>query len=841
MKYAKDEKKPDRLSDNAVSWMIKVMTIKEDELVNKLGLDAAVFLRFLVLCRNLFLFMAVFACLVIIPVNVYFNVKSNYSDDLSKSDAFMLMTPSLISGLPLLAHITLGWLFDGAVLYLLYTNYKHITGLKRQNFMLLDCQKQLFMRTLLVTEIPKRYRTDQGLYELAQSWKTDHSIQQVNVGRNTKDLTILLETHLKVIKLLESVLAKYLKYPDHLPAKRPQMKPFKEDRQKFPRHVDSIDYYVTKLQGLEDQIIDARHSIDSSDYLPYGFISYDTPTNCHIVARYMKNKRHDGVLARLAPRPKDILWHNMVMTRFERGSKQFWGNVLFTFLVIAWIVPNAFMGCFLADLQRIGVLWPAFQTFSNNHSTLFAIVQGFLSPVVTSLIFLILPMILRRMSQWQGKITKTEREKDVTHKLYIFFFFNNLFVFTLIGVGWNMASQLITLKENGQLDSFSQVMSQLRLGRQTASAIINASSFWIMYLLKAHLGAILDLLQAVTLIWNSFQRYMLAPTPRQLRSWVEPQSFNYAAYYNWIFFYATIGLCFTSIQPIITPILAFYLTCDVAFKRYMLMYMFVTKVESDGSFWPIAHDRILFATFIGNLVLLCVVWIQDSWQMATAVIPLLFIIIIYKIWINITLKPQFDYFIPETHEQEMMEFQTAVKNQASGDNASTLEERYSNPALTAVLPSPMVHAKAEHLLPKICKLGLKDHTESDLQDNVYDHQANTSSMPTKFEIIPENDSSDPNYKYKQYDSYRNHNDLILNWKGSHSYMSNSIQDLPKYSVEENDVNRQWQEDSSSINSIMGLSPYINSSGIAADHSDFLEEESYFGNKEESDKSNLLHH
>ena len=50
--------------------MSAVKDVKEQELVEKIGLDAVLFLRFLKMIRDIFLVLTVFGCGILIPVTV---------------------------------------------------------------------------------------------------------------------------------------------------------------------------------------------------------------------------------------------------------------------------------------------------------------------------------------------------------------------------------------------------------------------------------------------------------------------------------------------------------------------------------------------------------------------------------------------------------------------------------------------------------------------------------------------------------------------------------------------------------------------------------------------------
>ncbi|ODQ68194.1 DUF221-domain-containing protein [Nadsonia fulvescens var. elongata DSM 6958] len=713
-KYCDETGKLLPLGKSYVGWVKSILQSSENELARKIGIDAMVFLKFMKMCRQIFLVIATFSCAIIIPINVIYNLKNPLAPKASQSNAFALTTPLLIFGKPLISHIAVLWTVDCVVCFFIYRTYKQVIDMRRHAFASPNYQNALFMRTLLALEVPNKYRiNDDQLKRLFDKTLTDgklvpnchKEVRMVNIGRDSKGLEQLIAKHRGTVEDLESVLAKYLKHADigRLPKKRPMMKPYKDDRARLnlgKQKIDTIRYLTGRLEFLEQEIKKTRNVIDSGTTLPYGFASYDTAQSCHMVASILKNKRKGKLLARLAPRPEDIIWSNLELTRFERKRKQMVGNIIFACLLFLWIVPNAFMGTFLSQISRIGVFWPAFGRFMNGHPLLLSILQGFISPVITSAIFLILPIIMRRMTQWQGNYTKSFREHDVVRKLYIFFVFNNLFVFTTFSALWSAISMIIEIIQSGENLSYTQVFDKLQIASQLSNSIISASSFWVMYLLRVNFGSMLDLMQFVTLLWQVLKLKILSATPRERITWSAPPIFDYASYYNWNLFYVTIAFSFITIQPLIAPVTALYFTLDYLFKKYNLMYISVTKTQSDGSFWPFLINRIIFALGFGNVVFFVVLWVQAGWRIAMGMAPLPVLLILFKILIMKTLEDRFNYFIPTDDELELIMTQQSL-NTNSKEPSAKLQEIYQSPAFSSLLWIPMVNANSQKLLPEI--------------------------------------------------------------------------------------------------------------------------------------------
>lgn len=657
------------------AWVSPVFHTSEEEIIAKLGLDAAIYLRTLKMLRNVFLILALLGCGIGIPINVVFNFKSKWGDNLSKSDAFLLMTPTLISGKPMIAHIVSGWVFNGVIMFFLWRNFSTVLNLRRNEFLSTQHQSKLENRSILITDLKKSARSKHGLRALASTMSSE-APAAVSIGTSVKRLESLLEKHTHAV-------LEYEKATFARERALEKSKPVPLFKLADGGQIDASTHWRGQIDKFEKEIFLEREDARQEHHpLSYGFLSYDHQSTAHSVVKNRKGYKTDGAAVQLAPSPVDIIWPNLVIGKVGRANKQMWVNIIFTALMVLWIVPNAFIGCFLTNLSRIGALWPRFAYTMDQNKVGFAILQGVAAPLVTTLVFMILPWIMRKLSRWQGKITRNEREKEVTRKLYAFFFFNNFFVFTLMGVVWDAIAQTLQIVNSaspGHKPSFGEVWDELKVAQRISTAILNVSSFWVMYLLKSFFGVMLDQLQLLSLTQIGFQRAFSRATPRQLQQWKQPQSTPFAVQYIWPLFYTTICLGFTIIQPLVLAIGAIYFLLVYPVKKYQLMYMFLTKYESDGLFWPIVNNIILFAAGFGNLMLLCIVWVQSGWRYAMGVVPLPVIMVLFKIvlWAN------FDrhyYLFVDGYNRDVY-FSSAQ---------TELEDRYENPALWKALEVPLL-------------------------------------------------------------------------------------------------------------------------------------------------------
>ncbi|KAI2680772.1 hypothetical protein CBS147317_720 [Penicillium roqueforti] len=736
VKHADLKHTPPPVGKGFFAWVKPVINTREPQLIESVGLDAAIFLRFTKMCRNIFIFLSIIGCLVMIPVNI---TQSKNSTDSTASAAFNMMTPlNITNPMAIWSQVVCAWAFDLIVAFFLWRNYRAVRNLRRTYFQSAEYQRSLHARTLMITDIPVNSRTDEGILRLTDKVNPTSALPRAAIGRNVRDLPRLIKEHEEVVRELESVLAKYLKNPDRLPAKRPTLHPPRRQRKQFPGgKVDAIDYLSVRIRVLEEEIKHGRASIDRRNAMPYGFASWDNIEHAHAVAWNARRKRPEGTTIALAPRPSDIIWENLPLSKSARKWKRLINFIWVTGLTLVWIVPNGLIAIFLSNLSNLGLVWPAFQTSLAMNPNVWAAVQGIASPALTSLVYLALPVIFRRLSIQGGSKTKTSRERHVLGHLYAFFVFNNLIVFSLFSAAWYFVSFVVDKTKNHE-DAWQAILES-RMYAKLVSALCTVSPFWVTYLLQRNLGAAIDLVQFVTMAWVWFAKTFLSPTPRQAIEWTAPPSFDYASYYNYFLFYATVAFCFATLQPIVLPVTALYFGVDAMLKKYLLMYVFVTKNESGGAFWRVLFNRMIFATILANVIIALVAKSSGTWNMVFCVIPLPFLMIGFKIYCMKT----FDSDCEFVNRANLNDAEALGVNTSDKKASDRLNTKFGHPALYKPLLTPMVHAKAAAALKEIYQ-GRLDQGDmggeySDIAMNpMLASQPGKSAEPAPFEVVPEN-------------------------------------------------------------------------------------------------------
>lgn len=741
-KLADEKHAPPPIGKGVFSWIKPIWKTKEDVIVEKAGLDAAIFLRFTRMLRNMFIVLSVIGCGILIPVNVLGRNKS-ISHNLS---GLTIITPQSLFGNLLWSQVVAAYAFNIIVAYFLWHNYRKVRRLRRNYFSSSEYQRSLHARTLMVTDVPSNLRSDEGVMRVTDEVNPTGVLPRATVGRNVKDLPDLIKKHEEAVYDLEAVLAKYLKKPDNLPAQRPTMKGPGGGK------VDSIEFLTSRISDLEVQIKDVRDRVDKRDAMSYGFASWDSIEQAHAVAYTAKKKHPQGTTVELAPRPNDLIWENLPLSKAARRTKRVWLNVWVAVLTLVWIPLNAFIAVFLSNLSNLGLVWRGkdgkggFQAQLEKNRAGWAIVQGIAAPALTSTVYLLLPIIFRRLLIRAGDTTKTSRERHVVHNLYAFFVFNNLVIFSIFSALWGFVVAVID-KEHDQ-----GVWEAIKAGNfwlRFVTSLYQVSPFWITWLLQRNLAAATDLSQALNLVLIFFKRRFMHPTPRQYIEWTAPQPFDYASYYNYFLFYATVALCFATLQPVVLPVTAAFFALDSILKKYLLLYIFVTKTESGGQFWRILFNRVVFGVILANVTVALSVKAHGNWAMVAAMIPAPFLMIGLKYYCKRTFDDDLQYYV----RGGMRDAEGLQSGKTGHKTAERVASRFGHPALFKPLITPMVHAKARHILSQIYsgRLNEENMTHHGSSDYAMENMApSRPGAPTRgnapFEIVPDSQMDFSYYK-----------------------------------------------------------------------------------------------
>jgi hypothetical protein len=207
VKYHIGDKPPPRISDSLFGWVSPIVNTKEPELVDKIGLDAVAFLRFLRLLRWLFASISLLTCAVLIPINIVQTTR-NLTGNVNP---LLMLTIQNVQGNWLFVHVGVSYIITIIVVFFVNHHWKEMLRLRHNWFRSPEYLQSFYARTLAVMHVPKKYQSDEGIKAIFQSLHVPYPTTSVHIGRKVGRLPELIEYHNKTVREFEAVLVQYLR------------------------------------------------------------------------------------------------------------------------------------------------------------------------------------------------------------------------------------------------------------------------------------------------------------------------------------------------------------------------------------------------------------------------------------------------------------------------------------------------------------------------------------------------------------------------------------------------------------------------------------------------------
>lgn len=148
LRHLGEKHAPPRMEPGLFAWWKPLWNSKEQDLVDKIGVDATLFLRVLRMCRNMMGILGLLGVVLVIPVNVLISKKNSWAG--APTDPLILMTPRMVWGEAIWSQVVVAWVFDAIIVYMLWVNYKAVAKLRQGYFESPEYQVALSSRTLMV-------------------------------------------------------------------------------------------------------------------------------------------------------------------------------------------------------------------------------------------------------------------------------------------------------------------------------------------------------------------------------------------------------------------------------------------------------------------------------------------------------------------------------------------------------------------------------------------------------------------------------------------------------------------------------------------------------------------
>ncbi|KAF9963709.1 hypothetical protein BGZ70_007243, partial [Mortierella alpina] len=701
-----ERERPDLTSHKGIlGWVFGSRKLNEQDVIERCGLDAYMFLDFL--AKSFFLFMGFtfLAIPILVPLNSI--------NQLSLVGLNQFTIANIATQRRLWAHLILTVLFCGATVVLAILSVRrYIT--RRQRYLMSDHHSlSLQATTILVCGISKgedNLQTLQsifsafpgGIRRIWLAYSADALLKDVD-----KRLVLTNKLETAECALIRAKLKHQLKNGRRASVvshgstamlrqdgghdqqqQQQQQNRFQQQgsgsdesfpEESRPRHrpaafpmslfasccgaekVDSVLAYRSELSNLNASIqarqqaaMTAMYESQDKDKLSAAFIQFNHQLGAHLATQAVIHRKTLTMAPRhLEVHPRDVLWDNLGHSFRTRNIRRVIAIVLTIALIVLWTIPVTFVAA-VSKLDNIVKFAPFLSGVYQLPTLVVGIIQGLLPPIGLAILMMVLPIILYKLAHLGGEVLGTRKTLAVITSFHWFSVVHVLLVTTLAN---GIFAAVEAIKENP-----NNIMTML------STSLPQASTFFLSFILLSFVKIPLMLLQIGPLIGYWIGKF-LSSTPRQMYATERTMgSVDWGTTIPVHTIAFSIGLLYSTIQPFILPLMVIYFGLHYLAFRHMFLYVYSQPFDSGGLIFPRIIDQIYVAIILFEIVMLGLFVLQKAaGQSVIMFILLVASILAITISRNKVFKPLIQYLPVEAFD--MRAVNQAISGNAA-DNAS---------------------------------------------------------------------------------------------------------------------------------------------------------------------------
>ncbi|KAG0284408.1 hypothetical protein BGZ96_011216 [Linnemannia gamsii] len=645
---------PPVLKSTFFGWIPELIKIPEAEVLNCVGLDAAMMLRFFEMSFKLFAICLVPGLLIVWPVNSYSTNDGRPPTD-TDDDADSDDDPSYPGSLPrpgthllyLFTQFTFTWVFSLLTLYSIWRTYEGYIDVRRRY--LLKRHRAIVNKTVMVVGLPVHLQSDKALATFYESLGVG-TVESAHVCRHVTTLKRLIEQRAHALRRLEITYTRYYGNPsgrsdydpdallaeNDMPLDDNQVENAQETNRDsmvevdegyslvrastikrrptmrlgfmglFGRKVDTIEHYQEVFATLDKAVQKLRMSRVYAT-TSIGFVTFEEMHHAQILAQTVNTQETLSCETFMAPEPRDVYWDNLNLPPSELGVRMIVINVIVFLLVFFWAGPVGVFSSFL-NLDSLDRIFPGISKIAGMSPILKSLIQGFL-PTVGVIIFLaVVPRILLSLCRQQGLQSHSEIARSLYNKYFTFILFNVVLVFTIVGT-WAQA-----------VNNVYHNVGELAL--LLAQSLPRVAPFFVNYTILRGIGLFpMQLLQLADIVNLAIQK-MFSRTPRDYAESRAPPELPYGVVYSNATLAFVVILIYSCIKPMILIFGVIYFAVGYLVFKYQLLYVYFHPNESGGQIWPMVYNRLTLGLVTFQVTMLGLFTLKQAYFFGILLAPL---------------------------------------------------------------------------------------------------------------------------------------------------------------------------------------------------------------------------
>ncbi|KAL5700276.1 hypothetical protein ACHQM5_025743 [Ranunculus cassubicifolius] len=582
------------------SWLVKAWEISEDEILAIGGLDAVVFFRILLFSIRIFSIAAVICLLLVLPLNYYGQQKRIHKEIHAESlDVFTIANVQEGSR-GLWAHCLALYIITLSSFFLLYSEYQNIARMRVTYVTGSHTNPSHF--TILVRAIP---------WSVKETYSDSVKKFFTNYHASTYLSHQMAYRSGTVQKLMDSAEYMYKKLSKYRPTSLNQVcEPclircnFCGGTTNYFKIASNEADFEEKpnLEHLETNL--AQINSDKKEKESgAAFVFFRSRYAAFAAAHVLQSSNPMYWVTDPAPEPHDVYWSNIWLPYKQLWVRKILVLVATFFFMLFFLGPVTFVQG-LSQLEKLQKSFPILRGLLET-KLMIRLVTGYLPSVVLMLFLYTVPPTMTFFSTAQGTISRSERKRSACCKVLYFMIWNVFFVSVLSG---------------SVISKYNAIWSPKDIPAQLATAVPRQATFFITYVLTSGwAGLCSELMQLFVLFCNFFYRVFLCHKEG-------PSSLIYTFPYHTevpkLLLFGLLGFTCSILAPLILPFLLLYFFLGFIVYRNQFLNVYITKYDTGGKYWPIAHNTTIFSLILMQIIALGVFGLKNSPVASGFTIPL---------------------------------------------------------------------------------------------------------------------------------------------------------------------------------------------------------------------------
>eukprot|EP01118_Nematostelium_gracile_P013033 TRINITY_DN4864_c0_g1_i1.p1 TRINITY_DN4864_c0_g1~~TRINITY_DN4864_c0_g1_i1.p1 ORF type:complete len:792 (+),score=167.24 TRINITY_DN4864_c0_g1_i1:74-2377(+) len=574
------------------SWILYVIAYDDSKLLQKVGLDAILYLYFLKYSTILFFGIAIISNVIILPLNIVNGHSAKATSYLSQMDRYsMANIPN--GSQRLWVHLLSVFVFSFGVYFVVYRLYKQW----QETFLAdntLKKQDHFQSRTVFVEGLPKYCKSDADLNQLfIRMFGRDRVVHTIMLPYNIWQIQKLQEKRKKKI-------FKWKRAVDYFKETKGKRLTHRVSLLDAARHssnseLDDMDTYKKEIAKLEKQIRQLQQEYFSNAETMIssgsGFVTFDCVSTAMMCSQTLLHIETHKLQCKLAPTIEEIDWDWFARSPFEKYARQGSVYTLMVILFITWSIPVTAISAW-ANLDKLDTtIFHDLVQWVSSIPVIRGVVQGVLPSMALSGFIVILPYLLKLILVPHKYLLHSQYDRGVLRAFWLFLTMNVFMVSILVNSTFGVVSNILQ-NPNTALTILGESVPKQSLYFANYVIIEGMIGYTLFFMCR------LD-----DVILYQIKTRFLLKTNREKEEAIKPLPFDFPVQYSRELFIFCIGMSYSTMSPLILPFVWMYFFLAYLSARHNFIYVF-TPNYGGLRMTRLAINRMIAAVFIFQVAMM---------------------------------------------------------------------------------------------------------------------------------------------------------------------------------------------------------------------------------------------